>query len=114
MIHEMKLKNAPFQAIQSGKKTIEMRLYDEKRRKLRVGDQIRFRNTENGETLLCKIIALHCYPTFTELYNHHDKISIGYMENEPALPTDMSAYYADEEIEKFGVVGVEISLISEK
>jgi len=34
MIHQMTLYNGPFEAIQSGKKTIEMRLYDEKRKKL--------------------------------------------------------------------------------
>ena len=47
----MKLHPAPFEMIKSGKKTIELRLYDEKRRKIKVGDEIIFTNTVNGETL---------------------------------------------------------------
>ncbi len=33
--HKMKLYKEPFQQIQSGKKTVEVRLYDEKRRRLK-------------------------------------------------------------------------------
>lgn len=38
MKYEMKLNNEPFNSIKSGMKTIEMRLNDEKRQKLNVGD----------------------------------------------------------------------------
>ncbi len=37
-MHQMKLQNSPFQKIQKGMKTIELRLYDEKRQKVKVGD----------------------------------------------------------------------------
>lgn len=40
MIHYMKLYNEPFQMIKKGEKTIELRLNDEKRRKLKKGDTI--------------------------------------------------------------------------
>ena len=33
-IHQMKLNNKPFNMIKNGRKNIELRLYDEKRRKL--------------------------------------------------------------------------------
>lgn len=44
MIHEMKLNNEPFTLIKAGTKVIELRLNDEKRRKLAVGDKIEFTN----------------------------------------------------------------------
>ena len=38
----MKLNKEPFEKIKSGEKTIELRLYDEKRRKIKAGDTICF------------------------------------------------------------------------
>jgi ASC-1-like (ASCH) protein len=106
----MKLYAAPFASIRAKTKTVEMRLYDEKRQALQIGDLLRFTNTDTGETLLAEIIALHVYPTFDELYKRFDKTTLGYMENETANPKDMLAYYSQENIEKYGVVGIELRL----
>ena len=46
--HIMKLHPRPFAKIKDGSKTIELRLYDEKRQRISVGDTLRFVNTENG------------------------------------------------------------------
>jgi len=107
----MKLWNAPFLSIKSGSKTIEMRLLDEKRAKICVGDTIVFTNAKTGETLACLVKNLHVYPSFEELYQNHDKRSIGYHENETASPDDMLAYYSKEEIVRCGVVGIEVQCI---
>lgn len=40
MIHLMKLQPSPFEKIKDGTKTIEMRLFDDKRRKIQIGDTI--------------------------------------------------------------------------
>lgn len=48
MVHEMKLQRQPFEGIKSGKKRIEMRLYDEKRSLIKVGDDICFTDMETG------------------------------------------------------------------
>ena len=45
MIHKMNLWNDSFIAIKEGWKTIEMRLNDDKRRKIQTGDIIEFTNT---------------------------------------------------------------------
>lgn len=42
MIHQMKLVDAPFELIRSGQKTIELRLNDEKRQIIKIGDFIVF------------------------------------------------------------------------
>ena len=55
-IHQMKLNNKPFNMIKNGRKNIELRLYDEKRRKLNIGDEIIFRNLKDGETISVTIL----------------------------------------------------------
>ncbi len=42
MKYEMKLNNEPFKAIKNGTKTLELRLNDEKRKQLIVGDYFDF------------------------------------------------------------------------
>ena len=42
MQHDMKLLEQPFKRISAGIKTLELRLYDEKRKALKLGDTIRF------------------------------------------------------------------------
>ena len=112
MLHEMKLQDEPFKKISDGTKTIEMRLYDEKRKKVKVGDLIEFTNVLNNEKLITLVINLYRYKDFDELYKNHDKVSIGYNEDEEASPSDMSMYYSDEDIEKYGVVGIKIKKIN--
>lgn len=111
MKHIMNLQNKPFKLIKNGTKTIEMRLYDEKRQKIKIGDIIEFNNNNTDELLQTKVIGIHRFKNFKELYNQFDKISIGYEEHETANPSDMSKYYTTEDILKYGVVGIEIKLI---
>lgn len=40
ILHQLKLASLPFESIKSGRKTIESRLYDEKRREINLGDEI--------------------------------------------------------------------------
>lgn len=47
MNHKMSLRNKPFNNIKSGTKTIELRLYDEKRKLISVGDIITFTNIDS-------------------------------------------------------------------
>lgn len=110
MVHKMNLWNESFKKIKNKTKTIEMRLCDEKRSLISVGDIIEFTNTKTSEILECIVTNLYKYKNFDELYKHHSKMSIGYLENEIANPDDMLAYYSIEKIEKYGVVGIEIRI----
>lgn len=112
MKYEMKLNNEPFKAIKNGTKTLELRLNDEKRKQLIVGDYIEFTNIENNEKLLVEVIDLFKYNSFEELYKHFNKIEIGYSINEEANPKDMENYYSKEEQEKYGVLGIKIKKIT--
>ena len=112
MTYEMKLREAPFLAIKEGRKDIELRLYDEKRKKLAVGDTVIFTCTESGERLYAAVKALHPFPDFSAIYAAFSKERFGYGENETADPCDMLAYYPEEEIRRYGVLGIEIVLQS--
>lgn len=69
MIHQMGLYDEYFSAIKEGKKTVEVRLNDEKRRKIRVGDSIEFiKVPEQNDTLQVKVIELRTYETFQSMY----------------------------------------------
>ena len=54
MLHKMKLNESPFERIKNGTKTIEFRLYDEKRQQVKVGDQIEFSKLPNLQEKLKK------------------------------------------------------------
>ena len=107
----MHLKEEPFNSIKNGTKTIEMRLFDEKRQQLKIGENIKFINDKTGEELLTKIVNLHKFKSFEELYKNFDKIKLGYKEWEVAKSSDMLKYYPQSEQQKYGVVGIEIKLI---
>ena len=100
----MRLQRQPFEAIRLEQKTIEMRLYDEKRRQIAVGDTITFRCEE--EKLTVRVIALHRFPDFAALYAAlpHSKLGGG-------DPKDMERYYSQEEQQKYGVLGIEIKRV---
>ena len=111
MKHEMKLKEEPFNKIKEQTKTIELRLLDEKRKLLKIKDEIEFRNIVTNEKLLTVIEDLYKYDSFEELYKHFDKVSLGYNEDEEASYKDMEKYYSKEEQNMYGVVGIKIKVI---
>lgn len=111
MKHQMNLWNDSFESIKNKTKTIEMRLNDEKRRLIQIGDFIEFKNTKTKEIIVVQVINLYKYKTFEELYKKHDKISIGYQDDEIANPNDMLEYYSKDNIMNYGVIGIEIKLV---
>ena len=98
-VHEMKLHPAPFKMIKSGQKTIELRLFDEKRQKIREGDVIIFTNTADGEKLRAAVKKLHRFESFGALYRSLPLLQCGYTAEDvdTAHPSDMEQYYTPEE-----------------
>ena len=105
---QMNLYPKPFDLIKAGSKTVEMRLFDEKRRKLSVGGLIVFTNTKTKEELIAEIVDLKKFDSFESLYLNYKKTDIGYKDDEVANPDDMLSYYSIEDIRKYGVVAIEI------
>ena len=111
MIHELRLHNEPFEKVKNGTKTIEMRLYDEKRKLIKENDIIEFTNRNTNEKIRTKVLKLHLYSSFEKLYNDFDNASLGYDKDEIKDFKDMEEYYSKEEQCQYGVVGIEIELI---
>ena len=108
MKYEMKLNESPFNKIKNGTKTIELRLFDEKRRLLKINDYIEFTNISNGEKLIVQIENLYIFENFKDLYNYFDKCMLGYSKNSVADFKDMEKYYSKDEQEKYGVLAIKI------
>jgi len=113
-VHNMKLQPSPFEMIKSGKKTIELRLNDEKRKLIKPGDAIIFTNVTTGEELKMTVLKLHLFESFAELYNSLPLLKCGYTEDDVqnADPTDMELYYSREEQAECGVVGIELDRLN--
>lgn len=111
--HNMKLTPSPFEMIKAGKKIFELRLFDEKRQKIKKGDTIVFTNTENGERLTVNVVGIHRFDSFEDLYNSLPLLQCGYTELDidSATPSDMEAYYSIDEQKKYGVVGIEVEVV---
>ncbi len=108
--HNMKLDPYPYELIKSGEKTIELRLWDNKRRKIKIDDTIVFTNTKTEQTVSAKVINLHRFSTFEELYASLPLLKCGYtLENvDTAHYTDMEKYYSAQEQKRYGVLGIEL------
>ena len=111
MIHKMKLRSDPFKRIANGSKTIEIRLNDEKRQNIKVNDYIEFTNIENNEIVKVKVLKLHLFKSFEELFKTFDNHYFGYDDSYKMDYKKMYEYYSQEEENKYGVVGIEIKLV---
>ena len=111
--HVMNLTPAPLRMIREGRKTIELRLYDEKRKQISIGDIIIFVNTEDkDDELTARVTDLYVFDTFEELYDRLPLLECGYTEDDIALasPADMELYYPKDRQKLYGVVGIKLAL----
>ena len=114
MIHYMNLAPSAFRKIADGSKTIELRLNDEKRQQINVGDTIIFNNTSTKDIITAQISGLHKFSNFKELYNALPLEKCGYIfaELDTAHYSDMEQYYTNEQNEKYGALGIELFNVS--
>ena len=109
MIHKMKLNESPFERIKNGTKTIEFRLYDEKRRKVKIGDKIEFSKLPDlQEKILVEVLDIYRDETFEKLFK---KVYTDKQEIERKTKS-MYKYYSKEQEKEYGVVGIKIALLS--
>src|SRR5690349_1770445 len=112
MNHVMKLHPKPFSLIAAGKKTIEMRLLDEKRQQIKVGDTITFlKRPDLKEQIETNVIDLHRFHTFLELVNAFPMSKFGYpqAQDRTEFASGMGKYYSKQDEEQYGMVGIEIA-----
>lgn len=108
MLHKMKLKESPFERIKNGTKTIEFRLYDEKRKQIKIGDKIEFSKLpELEEKIVVEVLDLYKDVSFEELFK---KVFTNKEEIERKTQS-MLQFYTHEQEKEYGVVGIKIKLI---
>ena len=108
MHHEMSLRPGPFAKIADGSKRYELRLLDEKRRLISVGDTITFTCTADERTVQVRVTSLHPFADFAQLYAALPLTECGYTAEsaKTAHPRDMEAYYPPEKQAQYGVLAI--------
>lgn len=97
-----------FEIVKTGIKDVEVRVNDEKRRKLKVGDTLIFsKRPLEDEKIKAKVKKLDYYESFIELVDYYDMERI-YLKNytKEMYLKEMERFYTKEEQEKDGVVAI--------
>jgi ASC-1-like (ASCH) protein len=112
----MRLNSAPFEAMKAGKKTVEIRLNDEKRKGVKKGDVIIFTRTDGAEQLTVEVVGLYPFGTFRELYEKFTPEVCGSAHKGigERLADTYKNYYSKEQEKRCGVLGIEIKLAGQE
>lgn len=113
MKHEMKLQQKYYDFIKNGTKRIEIRLFDEKRQKIKIGDTIKFLKDDNqDESFEVKVIGLLRYNSFEDMFKDFDisVLSDKSMTKDELIST-LEKFYTKEKQEQYGVLGIRIELL---
>lgn len=109
--YEMNLQPKYFDFMKDGTKRIELRLHDEKRSQIELGDIIEFSKSENDK-LKAEVIGLLRYNSFKDLFEDFD-ISIladASMTKDELLDV-LSEFYTLEKQAEYGVVGIRLKML---
>lgn len=108
--HKMRLLPEYFEYMKIGTKKIEIRLNDEKRKNILIGDLIIFEKLDDTQELLkTKVTNIYYYSDFNELINENDvTILADKSVSKEKLIKTLNEIYSKEEQDKYGVVAIEI------
>ena len=106
---EMSLEDAPFSAMEEKRKTIEIRLNDEKRKKISVGDSIQFIRVSDKKPLFKRVVATRPYESLENLIDSEKlEAAGGIYKNTGHWFKEISRYYPEERQEKYGFLVIEL------
>lgn len=105
----MRLVDFAFKAIKDGKKDIEVRLNDEKRQLINIGDIIVFENIDSKEVIRVKVVKLHKFKNFELLFDAFDHSRLGLSKNDTS--SIMNNFYTIEDQNLYDALGIEFKLI---
>lgn len=109
--HEMNLQSKYFDFMKNGTKRIELRLNDEKRQQLQLGDVIEF--SDGSSSLRAEIIGLLRYRTFEDLFEDFDaSILADSSMTKPEVLKALEEFYTPEKQAKYGVLGIRIKILN--
>ena len=108
----MSVRNKYFEMIKSGHKDIELRVYDEKRKKVKIGDKFLLFDAENpSEYIICEVLNMHIAPDFETLFKKLNIKRAGF-ETLDELMGVITKFISADEIAREQVVGMEIKPVS--
>jgi len=113
MEHELKLQPRYYEYILNGSKDIEIRLYDEKRQKINLGDIIILKKEpELNESFKVKVVGLLRYENFDSLFNDFtiDRLADKSMKKSELLE-ELEKFYTKEKQKEYGVLGIRIEKV---
>jgi ASC-1-like (ASCH) protein len=114
MNYKMKLNKSAFKGVANSKQRWETRLYDDKRKQIKVGDTINFyKLPELKESLSVKVVKIVTAKNFKELFNLFDTQEANWPANYSAkdCAESMKRFYTIDDQKKYGVVAFKIELI---
>ena len=111
-MHKLNVKEKYYNLLKSGAKTIELRLYDEKRQIIHISDIIEFSNASDAnDKFKAEVINLHRAESFAALCEKIDCRRAG-MTDKAELLKVLGEFYPEERQKAFGVVGIEVKRVS--
>ena len=113
MKHDMKLQSIYFDKIKKGQKIYEIRLNDEKRRIIDVGDVIVFkREPELKESIETIVEDLIYFDSFKEMIDTLPLFKVGFENVSKKEVEDIyHSFYSVENESKYGVAAIKVKLI---
>ena len=112
MKHEMKLQPKYYDYILNGTKRIEIRLYDEKRSLIKIGDTITFyKEPELVESFDATVVDLFRYDSFEDMFKDFDiSLLADKSMTKDELIDVLEEFYTKEKQAEYGVLGIKIKL----
>ena len=104
-----------FDIVKNGIKNVEVRLNDEKRKQLKIGDTLIFLKRPNDdEEIKACVTNLKYFENFSELVDNYDMERL-YLSNytKEMFLNELLRFYPVEEQKKLGVVAIEFEKITE-
>ena len=107
----MNLQPRYFDFIKDGTKRIELRLFDEKRQQIQLGDIIEFTKSEDDK-FKAEVIGLLRYNSFNDLFEDFDiSILADKSMTKQELLDVLSEFYTPEKRAEFGVLGIRLKIL---
>lgn len=112
MIYEMKLNEKAFINIKNGIKKFELRLFDERRKNINLGDTIIFNNLNDlNDTISVKVLGLLRYPSFADFFKDIDYKLCGTANSLEEKLERVHTFYTVEQEKEYGILAIKIELI---
>lgn len=101
------LNKAPFDLIKKGAKSVEYRLNDAKRQRIKIDDIITFYlRPEDKEKIVVKVTDLKYYKDLLDMYTDSFNLYLYKNYAAPQKAVEDTTYYSKEEIDKYGCVAI--------